>query len=205
MLPPSSTISCSTDQECKADEKCSAWRVGRDASSPLAGPRSCRRSCDNGAPCATDEECLVSLHGGGAIEALEVARLCLPKAPPAGCEGWRCDGCEGLDLGAIADCSMADMVRACTFAIHPKCGLKCELSVIGPCNNIVPLCQQYACSRCPGGAASMPECMNDGVAVCLASKAPALEACAQLCVPVTVAECAHGCVSTSTEAAICAP
>jgi hypothetical protein len=202
-LPPSTNKACMTDDQCGGGELCAAWRVGDPPNATYYGPRSCRRTCSNSTSCDAEESCLLSLHGGTSIDLLQAAHLCLPSRPEPGCEGWTCSGCGSLELGGISDCSNSQ-VEACTFAIRPTCGIKCALSVVGACNGIAPLCEQDSCGRCPGGTATGSQCLGDEVEVCLASKAPATESCAQICVTATVAQCARGCVSSGAEGATCA-
>jgi hypothetical protein len=182
---PSSRATCALDADCLSGEACAAWTADDGT---VEGPRICRRRCADD-PCADGERCLLSLSGGRPAKDLPVAPLCLDERPGDPCADWTCEGCPGLALGEITVCRPGqDVLMGCMFALHPACGLKCELRSLGSCNNIVSPCQELDCAMCPGGGPGAVECRTNELVTCLSSKAGD-QPCDRLCVTVEVGSC----------------
>ncbi len=184
-LPPSSNQPCASDSECNEGEACAAWRVD----GALSGPQVCKTTCSELA-CDDSERCLLSLHDGRPAADLAIAKLCLPKIAEPGCEAWICEGCPGLELGQITTCDVGVQdILGCVFALHPECGLKCEVAKVGDCNGIAAPCVEYGCDQCPGGKPGVVQCIDQVQVTCLGSNSNEPNTCAQLCAQVEVGSC----------------
>jgi hypothetical protein len=146
----------------------------------------CKKTCSSLA-CDDRERCLFSFQDGLPAEELSIARLCLPADPPEQCAPWRCEGCPGLELGQTTTCENgATEILGCVFALHPECGLKCELARVGNCVGVSSPCEEYTCARCPEGKPGVVTCRENRSITCLAS---AGDECDQLCAEVEIGSC----------------
>jgi len=208
--PRSSGRPCGGDDACAANESCHAWTV----SGALAGPQTCRATCSGDHPCSQGETCELALHGGFALDSLQVSRLCVPEAPAPRCEGRGCRQCQREHL-ARTYCDGAQ-ARGCFVFLDPECGLSCESAVLWNCESaggcdlkdgqarcaIPPpssLCDQLSCAACEAGpdnssclgtqlvtCAALPFDECPGQQVCLRSLHP----CSGQCLSEDVAHCA---------------
>ncbi len=116
--------------------------------------------------------------------------MCLSAETTPECSAWICEGCPGLELGHVTVCNEdATDIIGCVFALHPQCGLKCELATVGQCNGVAAPCQEYACGLCPGGAPGVVECQGGRLVTCLGAGTGGDQECAQLCTEVEVGSC----------------
>jgi hypothetical protein len=183
---PSSGRSCERDVDCAFGEQCASWTL---EDGTISGPRVCKRACSEHS-CHPGERCLFSLHDGKNASDLAIARLCLEETPSPECAPWICAGCPGLELGKISNCADNNRLEGCLFALHPECGLKCEVQDLGPCETIADPCANYDCARCPSGEPGAIECRGEEQFVCLATDA-GTETCDRFCVEISLGACAR--------------
>lgn len=212
--PPSSQTPCEHDTDCPTGEACQAWTL---EDGTQAGPRECRHACpDRDRTCAQGEVCQPAPLDGRALGDVHIGWLCLPEQPPAGCEDLSCRDCERAG-GSYCD-PTGEIVLGCFLAVHPACGLSCNLIEMQRCEDPGShceasaegawctdsqvdgdICSQYPCALCPGDGPGDLVCDADAVQTCatvvvtadMCEQAPC--SCEQACTQVVVETCPEGC------------
>lgn len=180
--PPSTRENCVTDGDCGTGEICYSWSTPEHGN---LGPGICRRECALANPCATGENCELALHGGAPMAELNVAYMCLPEVSIVGCEDKRCSTCTQAQLGG-SWCGESE-IQGCFFALHPLCGLSCQVNTILDCdpldciqNPFGPTCEgvdgpdggtgtyyEINCDMCPQGVApGESACAGNSIETC---------------------------------------
>ncbi|NOZ87392.1 MAG: hypothetical protein GXP49_14200 [Deltaproteobacteria bacterium] len=207
--PASSARACKQDQDCPQNELCLGWLVDKD----MAGPMECRHECEGDYPCAPGEICELALHDVRDLFDMNTARLCMPKSPPAGCEGYACQNCPADRLG-MTFCS-GKYVHACMIGLHPLCGLTCKLVSLqdcdqdGECEDVQggarcigfgknDWCKEYDCGNCGTSPGSF-SCDGQDVAACESvgitdDMCPAGRCdCKEICIRTVISTCTGKC------------
>jgi hypothetical protein len=174
--PPSSMRTCRWDSDCTPNEMCQSWISGGTP----AGPGVCRRCCPDRYTCADGEVCELAPHDNRPLEDMSLGRICVPAAPPAGCESQGCRDCDLSQLGnTFCD---GNRVRGWFLALHPRCGLTCRSILVTDCTpdtceifdgtarcagvaNHASPCAALSCSQC-GAAPGSFFCDGTKLAVC---------------------------------------
>lgn len=153
--PPSTNTACLRDSECAPNARCYGWS---DSTQQARGPGRCRTTCPETFDCADSEVCELAPHDGAPLEALNVARMCVPETPPSpGCT-LGCSQCPDGQLGKTY--CMNGGVSACLIALDPVCGLTCEVLELLSCGS------DRQCVEGPAGPACSPECLGCAEDLC---------------------------------------
>lgn len=225
--PPSSAGACSGDTDCPANEACHAWSLD---SKEVAGPRQCRRTCDEPSiPCAQGESCQLAPHDALPLADEQRVPLCLPSGPhgqqdggplndatgdavpEASCDPWSCQDCPPDKVGKTF-CDGTSL-SGCLVSTHPTCGATCEKVELKHCTNCtesggVITCEdhsiipQYPCLDLPCSA-----CPADKLTFCHNSAVSTClrmpyegNTCSELCLVQELIPCPTACSESSGQA-----